>query len=355
MTQAKPAEVLIETRGLTKHFSVRSGAFGMARGSSVRAVDGVDLAIRKGETLGLVGESGCGKSTTGRLMLRLIEPTEGAILHEGADLTRLDARQMRERRRRMQIIFQDPFASLNPRMTIETIISEAYAIHRIGNAAQRRRGVADMLDRVGLPRAAAQRYPHEFSGGQRQRVGIARALVLNPDFVVCDEAVSALDVSVQAQIINLMQDLQRDMGLTYLFISHNLAVVRHISTRIAVMYLGRVVEIADSDALFERPAHPYTRALLSAVPISHPREPRHRHVLGGDVPSPLDLLPGCRFAPRCPFAQARCHSSEPPMVQDGGGRSVACHLVADGTLPAGLPITAAGASTPQQAFQEVLA
>ena len=355
MKQRSTDEVLIEARGLTKHFPVRSGAFGMARKTSVRAVDGIDLSIRQGETLGLVGESGCGKSTTGRLLLRLIEPTAGAILHEGADLMQLDARQMRARRKRMQIIFQDPFASLNPRMTVEAIIAEAYAIHGIGDRAGRRRDVAAMLDLVGLPRSAAQRHPHEFSGGQRQRIGIARALALKPGFVVCDEAVSALDVSVQAQIINLMQDLQRDLGLTYLFISHNLAVVRHISTRIAVMYLGRVVEIADADALFERPTHPYTRALLSAVPITHPSEQRHRHPLRGDVPSPLDLPPGCRFAPRCAYVQARCHAHDPLLTPLADGRSVACHLAADGTLPDPLALPQTARVITLRPFQEIAA
>jgi peptide/nickel transport system ATP-binding protein/oligopeptide transport system ATP-binding protein len=340
MTDDKRNGALIEARGLAKHFPVRSGAFGVSH-AVVRAVDGVDLTIRRGETLGLVGESGCGKSTTGRLLLRLIEPTAGSIVHDGTELTTLDARQMRERRRHMQIIFQDPFASLNPRMTVERIIGEAFAIHRIGTAADRRRRVGELLELVGLPRSAAAKHPHEFSGGQRQRIGIARALALRPDFVVCDEAVSALDVSVQAQIINLMQDLQRELGLTYLFISHNLSVVRHISNRIAVMYLGRIVEVADADALFERPAHPYTRALLSAVPVAHPREERHRHVLAGDVPSPMAVPAGCRFAPRCPMAQDRCRSADPALAPlPGGTRQVACHF------PDGLPQTAAPVARP---------
>jgi peptide/nickel transport system ATP-binding protein/oligopeptide transport system ATP-binding protein len=324
-------DFLIEARDVHKHFPIRRASFKPAR--LVRAVDGVDLGIRKGETIGLVGESGCGKSTLGRLFLRLIEPTSGAILHKGADLTNLRYPALRTRRRDLQIIFQDPFGSLNPRKTAGAIIAEAYAIHGLGNRAERARWVADMLDMVGLPRDAAYRHPHEFSGGQRQRIGIARALALKPEFIVCDEAVSALDVSVQSQIINLMQDLQRELRLTYLFISHNLGVVRHISTRIAVMYLGRIVELSEADDLFARPLHPYTGALLDSMPVSHPDQPRHRHVLSGDVPSATALPRGCRFAPRCQFAEARCHELDPRLAADVDGRAVACLRAADGTLP----------------------
>ncbi len=323
--------LLIEARDVRKHFPVRTTSFGPA--PLVRAVDGVDLGIRKGETLGLVGESGCGKSTLGRLFLRLLEPTSGAILHKGIDLTSLRRKELRVQRRDLQIIFQDPFGSLNPRKTVGAIIAEAYAIHGLGTRTERIRWVAETLDLVSLPREAAHRYPHEFSGGQRQRIGIARALALKPEFIVCDEAVSALDVSVQSQIINLMQDLQQELGLTYLFISHNLAVVRHISTRIAVMYLGRIVELADADALFARPVHPYTRALLSAVPVSHPDLPRHRHMLRGDVPSATAVPKGCRFAPRCAFAEARCLEIDPPLTTLADGRAAACIRAADGTLP----------------------
>ncbi|KKB85173.1 peptide ABC transporter ATP-binding protein [Devosia limi DSM 17137] len=326
-------DVLIEARGLTKHFTSRKGVFGRGPESVVKAVDGVDLAIHARETVGLVGESGCGKSTTGRLFLRLIEATGGQVLHKGQDLTSLGAAELRERRRDLQIIFQDPFGSLNPRMSVGTVIGEPFAIHGIASGAEREQRVARLLDLVGLPKAAAARYPHQFSGGQRQRIGIARALALNPQFLVCDEAVSALDVSVQAQIINLLQDLQRELGLTYLFISHNLSVVRHISNRVAVMYLGRIVELADADQLFAAPAHPYTRALLSAIPPSHPRAVRNREKLEGDVPSPSAIPPGCRFAPRCRFAEDRCRTQDPALVVQADGRSVACHLVSDGTLP----------------------
>ena len=323
---------LIEARDVRKHFPIRKASFATTR--VVRAVDGVDLGISRGETVGLVGESGCGKSTLGRLFLRLIEPTSGAILHKGDNLTNLRHTALRARRRDLQIIFQDPFGSLNPRKTAGAIIAEAYAIHGLGSRAERVHWVAEILDMVGLPRGATRRYPHEFSGGQRQRIGIARALALKPEFIVCDEPVSSLDVSVQSQIINLMQDLQRELQLTYLFISHNLAVVRHISSSIAVMYLGRIVELSEADALFARPVHPYTRSLLSAVPISHPDQPRHRHILTGDLPSATATASGCRFATRCQFAESRCHEINPELTACADGRRVACLRAVDGTLPA---------------------
>jgi len=320
---------LVEVDGLVKHFPLKKGFFGSSSdGGVVRAVDGLSFTVARGETLGLVGESGCGKSTTGRLMLRLIEPTSGALRYDGVDLARLSPKAMRDRRRELQIIFQDPFSSLNPRMTVENIIVEPMIIHGIGDSAARRARAHELLDVVGLSRNYANRYPHEFSGGQRQRIGIARALALRPQFIVCDEPVSALDVSIQAQVINLMQDLQREFGLTYLFISHNLAVVRHIADRVAVMYLGKIVELTDKVSLYASPKHPYTQALLSAIPIPRPSdEKRTRVMLTGDVPSPINPPSGCRFHTRCPYAEARCKAIEPPLVDVGGGHHVACHLV----------------------------
>jgi oligopeptide/dipeptide ABC transporter ATP-binding protein len=321
-------EVLVAVDRLVKHFPVRKGFFSSKQTGVVRAVDDISFTIARGETLGLVGESGCGKSTTGRLLIRLIEPTSGAIRLDGDDLARLEAGALRARRRDVQIIFQDPFSSLNPRKTVGGIVAEPLIVHGVGDREARRARVAELLRVVGLAPEHADRYPHEFSGGQRQRIGIARALALNPKFIVCDEPVSALDASIQAQIVNLMQDLQREFGLTYLFISHNLAVVRHIADRVAVMYLGKIVELADKVSLYEAPRHPYTRALLSAIPVPDPDQPRRRIMLTGDVPSPIDPPQGCRFHTRCPHAEPRCRVAEPPLADAGGGHHVACHLVA---------------------------
>ncbi len=321
------ADNLVEVENLVKHFPVRKGFFSSRVTGQVRAVDDISFTVARGETLGLVGESGCGKSTTGRLLIRLIDPTSGSIKLNGDDIAKIPDKELRARRRDVQIIFQDPFSSLNPRKTVEGIISEPLKVHGIGTAEERRARVAELLKLVGMAPDYAKRYPHEFSGGQRQRIGIARALALNPKFIVCDEPVSALDVSIQAQVINLMRDLQRELGLTYLFISHNLAVVRHIADRVAVMYLGKIVEITDKHALYENPLHPYTKALLSAIPIAKPGEPRNRTVLTGDVPSPMAPPKGCRFNTRCPVAEARCREIEPPLVDAGQGHQVACHLV----------------------------
>lgn len=309
---------LVEVIDLVKHFPVEDSD------DVVRAVDGVSFDIRAGETLGLVGESGCGKSTVGRCLLRLHEPTSGAIEFEGADITDLPNDEMQALRREMQIIFQDPYASLNPRLSIFSIVSEPLTIHKIGTKADRREKVADLLKKVGLDPDYMNRYPHEFSGGQRQRIGIARALALNPKLIIADEPVSALDVSVQAQVVNLLQDLQAEFGLTYLFISHGLAVVEHISNRVAVMYLGKIVEIADARELYELPLHPYTKALLSAIPIPDPKQKRERIVLEGDVPTPINPPSGCRFRTRCPIATDECSRIEPELREIEPGHFAAC-------------------------------
>ncbi len=315
-----PNQTLVEITGLKKHFPAAGKQF-------VRAVDGVTFTIERGETLGLVGESGCGKTTVGRCLLRLLEPTEGSVKFDGQELTELGKRALRALRRRMQIIFQDPYSSLNPRLTVGDIIGEPLEIHGLGTQPERHARVAELLRVVGLDPDYANRYPHQFSGGQRQRIGIARALALNPDFIVADEPVSALDVSVQAQVVNLLQDLQEQFGLTYLFISHGLAVVEHISTRVGVMYLGKLVELAPAAEIYAKPLHPYTQALLAAIPQPDPEArsttaPR----LTGDVPTPLAPPPGCRFHTRCPQVMERCKTDEPPFVQIERGHWTACFL-----------------------------
>jgi peptide/nickel transport system ATP-binding protein/oligopeptide transport system ATP-binding protein len=333
--QASPARAvdgapLVVVRDLVKHFPVKGGLL-MRTVGLVRAVDGVSFEIRGGETLGLVGESGCGKTTVGRLLLRLIEPTSGSITLDGVDITRLDGAALKQHRRRMQIVFQDPFGSLDPRTPIGESIGEGLRIHDMGNSRERAARVARMMDMVGLQQYHARRYPHEFSGGQRQRIGIARALVLEPDLVVCDEPVSALDVSIQAQVLNLLKNLQRELGLTYLFIAHNMGVVEHISDRVAVMYLGRIVELTDRIRIFAESEHPYTQALLSAIPLPNPEIRRTRVILAGDVPSPVNPPSGCHFHPRCPLrAQLGgpeiCARAVPPLVDAGRDHLVACHF-----------------------------
>lgn len=319
---------LIQVSNLVKQFPVKGGVL-QRQVATVDAVDGVDLEIRGGEAIGLVGESGCGKTTLGRMLVRLLEPTSGTIAFDGADITHLKQKQLKPFRRRVQIIFQDPYSSLDPRTQVGESISEGLKLHGIGNRKVRRDRVNNMLELVGLDSNAANRYPHEFSGGQRQRIGLARALILEPDFVVADEPVSALDVSVQAQVLNLLKELQKELNLTLLFIAHNLAVVEHISDRVAVMYLGRIVEITDRDSLYANPTHPYTQALLSAIPIPDPDRPRNRTILQGDVPSPINPPPGCHFHPRCSIAQAGICDVEVPTllpVGDDDDHLAACHV-----------------------------
>ena len=322
---AEATTPVLQVDGLKKYFPVRKGLLRRTVGY-IYAVDDVSFAIQSGETLGLVGESGCGKTTVGRTVLRLIEPTAGTLRLEGRDITRLSKTELRPFRQQMQIIFQDPFSSLNPRMRAGDIVAEPLKVHGTTDRNARRERVAQLFDRVGLRAAQMDNFPHQFSGGQRQRIGVARALALNPKLIIGDEPVSALDVSIQAQVINLMMDLQRDLKLSYLFISHNLAVVEHISHRIAVMYLGRIVEYTDKTTLFTRPLHPYTEALLAAVPVPDPAIKRAKRVVQGDVPSPLKPPPGCHFHTRCPYAEARCRTEIPVLREVEPGHQVACHL-----------------------------
>ncbi len=325
-TATDKATPLIQVKDLMKSFPIKGGLFGREV-ASVKAVQGVNLEIRRGETLGLVGESGCGKSTLGRCVIRLIEPTAGNIIFNGKDITNTTGEDLRTLRRKMQIIFQDPYASLNPRMTVGSIISEPLEIHNLFDSKKDREDrVKQLLETVGLRPEHINRYPHEFSGGQRQRIGIARALAVDPEFIVCDEPVSALDVSIQAQVINLLMDLQQKLGLTYLFIAHDLKVVEHISNRVAVMYLGRVVEIAESEELYRHPTHPYTKALLSAIPVPNPKRHEGRIILTGDVPSPIRPPTGCHFHPRCPVAKDICKTEVPHLKTTGPDHLTSCLL-----------------------------
>ena len=319
--------ILVEVRGLTKYFAQRGGLFGLRAQPAVRAVDGVSLAVRRQETLGVVGESGCGKTTLGRCMLRLIEPTGGKILFEGVNILALDPAEMRRRWRDMQMVFQNPFSSLDPRLSVLSLVSEPLRTHTDLRGEELAARVVELLEQVGLEKGHLYRYPHEFSGGQCQRIALARALALNPKLLVLDEPTSALDVSVQAQILNLLQELQREFSLTYLFISHDLSVVQHISDRIAVMYLGQVVELSTSEAIFGKALHPYTEALLSSTPVPDPDTKRKRIILEGGVPSSINPPPGCRFHPRCPKVMPLCSQAEPELIDVGNGHLVACHLV----------------------------
>ena len=321
-------EVLVRVEGLKKHFPITRGMVFKRRIGNVRAVDGVSFEVYRGETLGLVGESGCGKSTTGRTILQLYRPTAGDVCFEDVSLANLEGRELNQMRRRMQMIFQDPYASLDPRMTVGTIVSEPLNIHRTHTGKARQERVQELLDLVGLSPYFVSRYPHEFSGGQRQRIGIARALALQPDFIICDEPISALDVSIQAQVVNLLEDLQQRFGLTYLFIAHDLSMVRYISSRMAVMYLGKIVELADQVELYEHPQHPYTQALISAVPIPDPIADAKRQeiIMEGEVPSPANPPQGCNFSTRCPHVMDICLESEPEFKDIGGGHWVACFL-----------------------------
>ena len=321
--------MLLQVENLVKHFPITQGVIVQRQVGAVRAVDGLSFQVYAGETLSLVGESGCGKSTTARLIMRLETPTSGKITFDGRDVVGLSKKGLRQIRREMQIVFQDPFASLNPRMSVAQIVGEPLRIHRSCEKDERERRVLELLERVGLDQSYATRYPREFSGGQRQRIGVARALALNPKLIICDEPVSALDVSVQAQVINLLQDLQQERGLTYIFIAHDLGVVKHVSDRVAVMYLGRIMELAPTDTLYSDPRHPYTQALMAAIPIPDPKERKDRALLQGDVPSPINPPSGCRFHPRCSSAQQICSRTEPKLENLGNGHYCACHFAAD--------------------------